>query len=89
MLYSASTNNNEMVKIALRNRPNFICIVPEKRNEVTTEGGLDLIKNKLKLKKIMKKFNEKNIRTSLFINPTLLDVKINLEPSLDIDSPES
>ncbi len=73
------SSNNKILKIALKSNPNFICIVPEKRNEVTTEGGLDLIKNKLKLKKIMKKFNEKNIRTSLFINPTLLDVKISQE----------
>ena len=34
--------NNEMLKIALKYKPNFVCIVPEKRNEITTEGGLNL-----------------------------------------------
>ena len=36
--------NKDVLKIALKNNPNFICIVPENRNEVTTEGGLNLIK---------------------------------------------
>jgi len=35
-----------MLKIALKNKPNFICIVPEKRKEITTEGGLNIRKNK-------------------------------------------
>ena len=37
-------SNDEIINIALKNKPNFICIVPEKRNEVTTEGGLRLKK---------------------------------------------
>ena len=41
-------NSNKMVKIALKNNPNFICIVPENRKEITTEGGLNLKKNKKK-----------------------------------------
>ena len=71
--------NNQMLNIALKNKPNFTCIVPEKRNEVTTEGGLNLKKNKNKIKKIIKKLNEKKIRTSLFINPNLNDIKISKE----------
>ena len=47
-----STNFN-IVKTALKIKPDFICIVPENRKEVTTEGGLNLIKNKLKIKKII------------------------------------
>ena len=43
-------SNNEMLKLALKYKPDYICIVPEKRNEVTTEGGLNLKKNKNKLK---------------------------------------
>ncbi len=62
--------NNKMVEIALINKPNFICLVPEKRNEITTEGGLNLVKNYKKIKKIVSKFNKKKIRTSLFINPS-------------------
>ncbi len=57
--------------------PSYICIVPEKRNEITTEGGLNLKKNKNKIKKIINVFNSKNIRTSLFINPSLQDIKFS------------
>ena len=66
---------NEMVKIAIKNKPNFVCIVPEKRKEITTEGGLNLNKNKTYLKEIIKKLNSNNIRTSLFINPNEKDVR--------------
>ena len=75
--------NDKILKIALKNKPNFICIVPEKRKEVTTEGGLNLSKNLNKIQKIIKKFKKKKIRTSLFIDPNLKDVKIAKE--LDAD----
>ena len=67
----------KMINIALKNKPSFICLVPEKRNEVTTEGGLNLKKNKNKIKKILEIFNRNNIRTSLFINPSLQDIKLS------------
>jgi len=67
--------NKDVLKIALKNKPNFICIVPEKRKEVTTEGGLNLSKNQAKIKKIIQKFKNKKIRTSLFIDPNLNDIK--------------
>ena len=66
--------NFEMLKIALKNKPNYVCIVPEKRKEITTEGGLNLKKNKYKIKKILKKLKNNKIRTSLFINPSLKDI---------------
>ena len=69
--------NNDMLKIAIKHRPSFVCIVPEKRNEVTTEGGLNLKKNINKLKLIINALNKKNIRTSLFINPSKSDIKIS------------
>jgi pyridoxine 5-phosphate synthase len=68
--------NEGVLKIALKNKPSFICIVPEKRKEVTTEGGLNLSKNLNKIQKIIKKFKKKKIRTSLFIDPNLQDIKI-------------
>jgi len=71
--------NEKIINIALKNQPNFICIVPEKRKEVTTEGGLNLIKNKKKLTTIISLFNKKNIRTSLFVDPKLKDIKIAKE----------
>ena len=70
----------EMLKIALYQKPKYICIVPEKRTEVTTEGGLDLKKKALFIKNMIKERNKKNIRVSLFIEPkkalTLLMSKI-------------
>jgi len=71
------STNEKIVKIAQKIKPDFICIVPENRKEITTEGGIDLKKNVNKLKKIISKFKKKNIRTSLFINPSINDVKIS------------
>ena len=75
--------NEDVLKVALKNKPSFICIVPEKRKEVTTEGGLNLSKNFNKIKKIIQKFKKNKIRTSLFIDPNLKDIKIAKE--LDAD----
>ena len=75
--------NDKIVKNALKIKPNYICIVPENRKEVTTEGGLNLIKNKKRLKSIIEKFKKKKIRTSLFINPTLKDIKLSKELNVD------
>ena len=77
------STNSEIVKIALKLKPDFVCIVPENRKEITTEGGLNLKKNKSKIKKIISKFANKNIRTSLFINPSLRDIKIAKELKTD------
>ena len=63
--------NESILSNALRIRPNYICIVPENRKEITTEGGLNLKKNFNKLKKIIFKFKKAKIRTSLFINPSV------------------
>ncbi len=71
------STNFDIVKKALKIKPNFICIVPENRKEITTEGGLNLKKNKNKINKIITKFKKKKIRTSLFINPSLDDIKIS------------
>ncbi len=69
--------NNEMLKNALKYKPNFVCIVPEKRNEITTEGGLNIKKNFSIIKKIIKTLNNKKIRTSLFINPNKKDIDLS------------
>ena len=73
----------EMLKISLKNRPDYICIVPEKRTEITTEGGLNLKKNQKLLKKILKKFKDKKIRSSLFIEPKISDIKIAKDINAD------
>ena len=69
------STNFKMINKALKINPDFICVVPEKRKEVTTEGGLDLRKNKNKIKIIISKLKQKKIRTSLFINPSINDIK--------------
>ena len=60
---------DEMVSIALKTKPDMVTLVPEKREEVTTEGGLDVIKNKKKLKEIIKLLSDSNIPVSLFVDP--------------------
>ena len=59
----------EMVAIALRHRPHAACIVPERREEVTTEGGLDAASRHNHLKPLIAQLGEAGIRVSLFIEP--------------------
>ena len=75
--------NNKIIRNALKIKPNYICLVPENRKEVTTEGGLNLVKNKKKLKSIIEKFKKNKIRTSLFINPSIKDIKLSKELNTD------
>ena len=77
------STNPDIIKKALKIKPDFICIVPENRMEITTEGGLDLKRNKNKIKKIISKFKKEKIRTSLFINPVMRDVLISKEIGTD------
>ena len=65
----------EMLKIALKRKPPFICIVPEKRKEITTEGGLNLNYRRKFLATIIKKLKKNKSRVSLFIEPNLKDIK--------------
>lgn len=66
---------NEMKDIALRLKPNAVCIVPEKRMEITTEGGLDLISQFDRLKPICDQLNDNGLRISLFIEPDLRQIE--------------
>ena len=66
---------NEMFKIALRHSPPFVCIVPEKRQEITTEGGLNLSINENFLKKIILKLQKNKSRVSLFIEPEIKTIR--------------
>lgn len=60
----------EMLAIALKTLPHAACLVPEKRHELTTEGGLDATSMQENLKPYVQKLQDKGIRVSLFINPT-------------------
>ena len=76
----------EMLKIALKSKPPFICIVPEKRKEITTEGGLNLNYNKKFLKYIIEKLKKNKSRVSVFIEPSTKD--INNSKKLKVDCVE-
>jgi len=65
----------EMLNIAIKRKPPFICIVPEKRKEITTEGGLNLEYKKNFLKKIIHKLKKNKSRVSLFIEPNIKDIE--------------
>ena len=63
--------NTEMVNIATKFKPNSVCFVPEKRQEITTEGGLDVIKNFDHLKQILKNFSDFDINLAIFLDPNI------------------
>jgi pyridoxine 5-phosphate synthase len=60
---------NEMVAIAIKTRPHAVCLVPERREERTTEGGLDVLSQSVELLPIVGRLSEEGIRVSLFIDP--------------------
>ena len=74
---------NEMLKIALKRKPPFVCIVPEKRKELTTEGGLNLNHRSLFIKNIIQKLKKNKSRVSLFIEPNLISIKKAKEYNAD------
>ena len=74
---------NEMLSIALKRKVPFICIVTEKRKEITTEGGLNLSYRRNFLKKIITKLKNSQSRVSLFIEPNLRDIKSSKELNAD------
>src|SRR5438034_5223593 len=67
-------NTPEIVDVALRIVPDEVCLVPEKREEVTTEGGLDVVANRKELEPTIRRLQTAGIRVSLFIDPTLEQV---------------
>jgi pyridoxine 5-phosphate synthase len=67
----------EMINIALKVRPDMVTLVPEKRLELTTEGGLNLEKNRRQIKRAIDAIQDKGIPVSLFINPSVTDVEIS------------
>jgi pyridoxine 5-phosphate synthase len=64
-------NTPEIVDVALKIVPDEVCLVPEKREEVTTEGGLDVVTNRKELEPTIKRLQVAGIRVSLFVDPTL------------------
>ena len=62
-------NAPEIIAIALKLHPDIVCLVPERRQEITTEGGLDVAGNLAALTDTRRKMNEAGIEVSLFISP--------------------
>ena len=69
----------EMVQIALKTRPYQVSLVPEKRQEITTEGGLNVVLQKAHLKKIREQIQSQGIRFSLFVDPDLRQIDASQE----------
>jgi pyridoxine 5-phosphate synthase len=65
----------EMVKVALTVKPDQVTLVPERREELTTEGGLDVVLNSVTLRPVIKMLLEGGVRVSLFVDPDLEQVK--------------
>ena len=69
-------NTEEMLQIALKTRPHMVTLVPEKREEKTTEGGLNVKEYYLSLEKSVTILQENKIPVSLFIEPSLQDIEL-------------
>lgn len=74
----------EMQRIALAIKPNAVCLVPEKRTEVTTEGGLDVAGQAARLKEYIKTFKANGIRVSLFIDADKTQLEASVAVGADI-----
>lgn len=75
--------NPEIVEIALALKPAKVCMVPEKRAELTTEGGLDVLANAAALGKVIPRMRAKGISVSLFVNPDEKQVRKAAELGAD------
>ncbi len=69
----------EMIKIALATKPDIVTLVPEKREELTTEGGLDVVKHFHPLKKAIARLRRGNIPVSLFVDPDRRQIRASEE----------
>lgn len=67
-------NSEEIIRLALKLKPDIVCLVPERRQEVTTEGGLDVAGNLAALKRTCQRMNDAGIEVSLFIAPDPIQV---------------
>ncbi|MCB4751480.1 MAG: pyridoxine 5'-phosphate synthase [Sulfurovum sp.] len=72
-----------MINIACKMRPHRVTLVPEKREEVTTEGGLIVTEDQNRLKEAIQYLQEKEIEVSLFIDPTLEAVKASIDLNVE------
>lgn len=74
---------SDMVRLAKKYHPTICCLVPEKRQELTTEGGLDIIGALPRMKKVTRELHSKKIEVSLFIEPSLAQVEASFKAEAD------
>jgi pyridoxine 5-phosphate synthase len=74
----------EIIAIAKKIKPDLVTLVPEKRKELTTEGGLDVVRVKKQLKKVIAEFHDKGVPVSLFIDPDRDQVETSKEIEADM-----
>ena len=72
-----------IVRVAIQLKPDQVCLVPEKRQEVTTEGGLDVLKRKRTAREIVKKMHAAGIEVSMFIDPDVEQIKASADIGAD------
>src|SRR3979409_1268995 len=77
-------NTPEILDVALRIVPDEVCLVPEKRQEVTTEGGLDLVAHGKELAPTVKRLHAAGVRVSMFIDPALEQIDAAADLAADI-----
>lgn len=75
--------SDEMVKFATKTGPDWVCLVPEKRQEVTTEGGLAIEKNRKRISAAIAKLQKAKIKVSLFVEPSVSAVTLSRELGAD------
>lgn len=68
-----------MTEFALKLKPHSVCLVPESREEITTEGGLDVVKNRHRVQQVTDAMNNAGIMTSLFIDPDPEQIELSAE----------
>ena len=76
--------NPEIVQIALKINPDQVTFVPERRSEITTEGGLDVVRHFTQIKKTVSKFRARKIKVSLFIDPDARQIQKAKESAADM-----
>jgi pyridoxine 5-phosphate synthase len=73
----------EMLRLAKKYKPEWVCLVPEKRAELTTEGGLNVVKGFRKMQPLVEKLQMRGIEISMFIEPSLGQVEASYEIGAD------
>jgi pyridoxine 5-phosphate synthase len=77
-------NTPEILEIALRVKPDFVCLVPENRQEITTEGGLDVGSSAAALKETTARLKANGTRVSFFVDPVLEHIRLSADCGADM-----